>query len=314
MVALSAVSSVVSIVLIIAIGYILTKIGWFDQGTAKLFSRIVVNVALPPMMVVNIVSSFDRQSLQGSGKGLFIPFVSMVACYLISLLAAKLLRVRYERRGIFQAMFFASNTIFIGLPVNIALFGEQSVPYVLLYYISNTLLFWTIGIYSISKYISANKESLFSINALKKVFSPPLMGFIVGVALVFLDINLPAFVMDTSKYLGNLTTPLSLLFIGITFNAVSIKHIRFDKDMAGVFIGRFIVSPLILLAAAMPFQIPVLMTKVFVIQAAMPVIMQAAIITKAYGADYEYATIMVTTSTVASLIFIPIYMVLLSGI
>jgi predicted permease len=56
------------------------------------------------------------------------------------------------------------------------------------------------------------------------------------------------------------------------------------------------------------------MTKVFIIQAAMPVITQSAIIAKAYGADYEYATVMVTVTTIISIVFIPIYMVLLNGI
>jgi len=56
------------------------------------------------------------------------------------------------------------------------------------------------------------------------------------------------------------------------------------------------------------------MTKVFIIQSAMPIITQSAIAAKAYDVDYRYATVMVTVTTVLSILFIPVYMVLMSGI
>ena len=54
------------------------------------------------------------------------------------------------------------------------------------------------------------------------------------------------------------------------------------------------------------------MKKVFIIEASMPVMTQAAIVAQAYNADYKYATILGTLSTAASLVFIPIYMILFS--
>jgi len=59
--------------------------------------------------------------------------------------------VRKDRRGTFASMFSLSNTIFIGLPVNLMLFGDSSLSYALLYYIANTILFWTIGVYGIAR-------------------------------------------------------------------------------------------------------------------------------------------------------------------
>ena len=43
--------------------------------------------------------------------------------------------------------FVNANTIFIGLPLNIALFGNQALPYFLVYYITNTVSTWTLGVY-----------------------------------------------------------------------------------------------------------------------------------------------------------------------
>jgi malate permease and related proteins len=311
---LNALQSVLSIVVMIALGYYLTRRGLFDEGVSKLFTKLVVNVSLPALMVSNLLTVFDREKLYSAGKGIIIPFASMLICYVAAMVVARLINVRPERKGIFQAMFFASNTIFMGMPVNLALFGEKSTPYVLFYYAANTTLFWTIGIYGISKDKEGCEDRIFSMNTVRRVFSPPLLGFFAGLALILLGVRLPSFLMDSCKYIGNLTTPLSLLFIGITFSTISIKDIKIDKDMAALLLGRFVFSPLVVYALALVIPIPSLMTKVFIIQSAMPVITQSAITARAYDVDYRYATVMVTVSTVLSILFIPVYMVLMTGI
>lgn len=311
---INAFQSVLSIVIMIALGYYLTRKGLFDEGVSMLFSKLVVHVSLPALMVSNMLTVFDRGKLYNAGRGLLIPFASMLICYIAAIAVAKLIRVKPERRGIFQAMFFASNTIFMGMPVNIALFGEKSTPYVLFYYAANTTLFWTIGIYGISRDKKENEDKIFSMKTVKRIFSPPLLGFLVGLLLVILGVRLPSFIMDSCNYIGSLTTPLSLLFIGITFSTLNIRDIKLDRDMAAVLFGRFVLSPLTVYILSLAIPIPSLMTKVFVIQASMPVITQAAIAAKAYNVDYRYATVMVTVTTVLSVLFIPVYMVLLNGI
>ena len=311
---LNALQSVLSIVVLIILGYYLARKGFFNDGAAALFSKLVINVSLPPMMISNMVSFFDRENIYSVGKGIIIPFASMLICYAVAVLISNIIKVNPERKGIFRAMFFASNTIFIGLPVNLALFGEQSVPYVLFYYVANTTVFWTIGIHSISKDKGGSKDKVFSINTVKRIFSPPLLGLLAGMLIVMSGIRLPNFILDSCRYLGQLTTPLSLLFIGISFSTIKIKDITFDKDMAALLLGRFVISPLVVYALTLIIPIPSLMTKVFIIQSAMPVIAQSAIVAAAYGGDQYYATYMVTITSILSVAFIPVYMILMNGI
>ena len=42
----------------IAIGYLLTKISWIDKKGAQLFSKLVVNVSLPALMINNLMNNF----------------------------------------------------------------------------------------------------------------------------------------------------------------------------------------------------------------------------------------------------------------
>lgn len=312
MVIFNAAGSVLSIVIMICVGYILTAKKWFDESVSRLFSKLVCNIALPCLMISDLVGNFDREKLQSLSSGLIVPFASMAVCYVIATIVSKVIKVQKNRKGTFKSMFFVSNSIFIGLPINMALFGETSVPYVLLYYIANTTFFWTLGAYGISKDgDSSSKSSIFSKETIKRLISPPLMGFIVGMILILLNIQLPKFILDTCKYFGNLTTPLSMLFIGIIICNADLKKIKFSLEMAAILFGRFLFSPIIIYLGARYMNLPDLMEKVFVIQAAMPVMTNTSIVAKQYNADYEYAAVMTVVTTVCSLVFIPIYMYIL---
>ncbi|MBX4263458.1 AEC family transporter [Clostridium estertheticum] len=303
--------SVLSIMIMIIIGYFLAYKKLIDEKAISLITTIVINISLPMMMLNTIVSNFTKKMLIDDSRGLIVPFLTIGCCFIIAKLFSKVVKVKNNRRGLFVSMFFNSNTIFMGLPVNLALFGEKSVPYVLLYYIANTTFFWTLGVYEITK--DGNKRTLnfFSMEIIKKILSPPLIGFIVGILLVLLNIKLPLFIMDTSKSLGSITTPLSMFFIGASIYLVDLKSVKFTLDIVWVLIGRFVISPILVILIAPVFHIPHLMESVFVIQAAMPVMANSAIIARAYNSDYDFASLMIAISTVGTLIVIPILMALL---
>jgi hypothetical protein len=308
----NAVQSVLTIAVMMSMGYYLTARGWLDEKVSELFSKLVVQVSLPAFMISNMLSTFDRSKLAEFGLGLIFPFAAMILSYILSMVVSRMLRLTPERRGVFQSMFALSNTIFIGLPVNVALFGEESIPYVLLYYFANTTIFWTVGVYAVRQDVQSGVRKFFDVRNLKKIFSPPLVTFIISIIFILLGITPPKFIMDASRYLGNLTTPLSMLFMGIIIRSIDLHRVKLDREAAVLLLGRFVVSPLLVALFLSYSSIPVLMKKVFVIESAMPVMTQIAIVARAYGADHGYATVMAVISTVASMVFIPLYMVLIN--
>jgi len=306
-----AMEGIFSIIIIVMIGYFLTFKGWFSAETAKTIPRLVNYVALPTFMLWNLTSTFDAQKLIGSLYGLAVPLTSMLLCCIVGFIVSKVLNIAPQRQGVFRTVFFCSNSVFIGIPVNLALFGEISTPYVLLYFLVNTFFFWTAGNYFIGRDGKMSDIKIFSLDSLKNVFSPPFLGFLFATTIVLTGIQLPIFILSTAKYLGNMTTPLSLLFIGIVIFGVKIKDIHLSKDVIAVLLGRFIISPLLVLFVASFIPVPVLMKKVFVIQAALPAMTQVTIIAKVYEADAEYAAMLTAITTLVSAIAIPIYMMLL---
>jgi len=303
--------SVLSIMIMIIIGYFLAYKKLLDEKAINLVITIVINISLPMMMLNTILNNFTKQKLIADSSGLIVPFLTIGSCFIIAKLFAKIARVKGNRRGIFVSMFFNSNTIFMGLPVNLALFGEKSVPYVLLYYIANTAFFWTLGVYEIAKDGNKKALKLFSYDIIKKILSPPLMGFLVGMILLLLNIKLPSFIMDTSINLGDLTTPLSMFFIGASIYLLNLKSVKFSWDIVWILAGRFVISPFLVILMVPMFHISHLMGSVFVIQAAMPVMANSAIIARAYDSDYNFASLMIAITTIGTLLVIPILMVVL---
>ncbi|MDF7627644.1 AEC family transporter [Leuconostocaceae bacterium ESL0723] len=305
----NSISGVLEVLVIIMVGFCLAKRGWFDHKTSRLIAKLVTQVALPASMIATITKNFTAEVLIRTLPDLRFPLLSMAILFGIAIAVAHVLRIRSGERGLFESMFLNSNTIFIGLPINMALFGVPSLPYVLVYYMANTTIFWTLGVYLIQR-DGDQGTKIKALDVAKKVFSPPLLGFILGVILVLFRIQLPVFLNKSLTDLGNMTVPLSMIFIGIAISRTKLSDIRFSRKIVGVLLGRFVVAPLLMAALVIPTDLPVLMKQVFIMQAAMPVMTNAPVVSELYGADDRYAAVAVAETTVLSLVIVPILMLL----
>lgn len=308
---LRSISGILVILGMILVGFVIGEKGWFDDKSRGLIAKLVTQIALPCYMLHTITQRFTAADLLKMLPALRFPALSMVVLLGIATAVAKIFAVRQDRRGLFVSMFFNSNTIFVGLPINQALFGDASIPYVLIYYMCNTTFFWTLGTYLIQR--DGEGEAQFDLKtSVKKVFSPPLMGFILGLVMVMLQIKLPAFLASDLQYLGNLTTPLSMIFIGLSVSHVGVKQLVLGKDQLLILLGRFLVAPLLMATIVYWVPLPSLMKQVFIIQSAVPVMTNAPVVARLYGADSDYAAVMVTETTLATMVVIPILMVLMA--
>ena len=308
---LRSISGILVILGMILVGFIIGEKGWFDDKSRGLIAKLVTQVALPCYMLYTITQRFTAADLLKMLPALRFPALSMVILLGIATGVARIFAVRQDRRGLFISMFFNSNTIFVGLPINQTLFGDASIPYVLIYYMCNTTFFWTLGTYLIQR--DGEGEAQFDLKtSLKKVFSPPLMGFLLGLVLVMLQIKLPAFLASDLQYLGNLTTPLSMIFIGLSVSHVGVKQLVLGKEQLLILLGRFLVAPLLMASIVYWVPLPSLMKQVFIIQSAMPVMTNAPVVARLYGADSDYAAVMVTETTLATMVVIPILMLLMA--
>ena len=322
----TSIQSILTIVLIIALGYILRKKGWFDDNFGSTISTLLMKIALPASIFISVLERLTLNKLISISSGLVYGFGAVILGYIVAFILVWILKIRVGRRGTFINMFVNANTIFIGLPLNLALFGTKAVPYFLTYYVVNTVSTWTLGAFLMSwddptKKDSKDEKTKFN---WKKLLPAPLVGFLV--ALVFLLLKIPfvhvswlSFAVNTLDYVGNLVTPLSLLYIGIILANAGFKAIHFDRDSVVALLGRFVIAPalifvLIIFGIKLGFNVPSLEAKTLIIQAAAPGLAVLPILANEGHGDVEYATNVVTLSTVLFAIVVPILMMLIQSI
>ena len=306
-VVLHAFNGVATVMIIVAVGFALERKGWITEENTNFISRLVNNVCLPLYMLTTMLARFKHDQLLGMLGGMLVPFITQVLGILASHALAHICRISAERKGIFAVCCSQSNSIFIGLPLCIALFGEESVPYVMLYYMVNTTIFWTYGVQQLAS-SGGEHVPLCSKATLKKLFSAPLTGFMLGIVMVLCELNLPQPVYNGFRYVGSMTTPLAMLFIGIAMSKTSWEEISIGKDLLMAMVGRFFICPWIVIAMLPFLGLPDLMGKVFVIQAALPAMVNISVVAKGYGADYKYAAMLVAVSSCLAVVIVPFYM------
>lgn len=226
-------------------------------------------------------------------------------------LMVKVLKVRPGRRGVFINTIVNANTIFIGLPLNVALFGDAAMPYFLVYYVLNTVSTWAFGVFLIARDPlpgqSAAPQKKFD---WKKLLPAPLLGFLLAMVFLLADIPVPSFAHAALGYIGATVTPLSLLYIGITLCDAGLASIRFDRDTIAALLGKFVFAPLLMFVLIYLgkswLALPAAEAKTLILQSSVSALAALPILANEARGDVRFATNVVTTSTLLFVVVVPL--------
>lgn len=309
-----AIASVLVIVLIIAVGYVLAARGWFGRDFAGGVSSLVIRVALPCAIFTSMLRTLHREQLASLTAAFAFPLVQVALSYAVGLAACRLFRVRPGRRGSFVNTVANTNTIFIGMPLNVALFGSHSVVDMLGPYVVCLVSTWTLGLFLMQRDDPTRPAGIRTRLDWRHLVSPPLAGFLLALLFVLAGLRLPSFLLDTTGYLGDLVTPLSLIYIGIVLQSAGLRSIRFDRDSILALAGRFLVAPALMIGLVV-LGLPglgrpdgAILTGTLIVQSATPTIAVLPMLAASAHADVHYATNMVTASTVLFVLVVPVLM------
>ena len=306
MVFLQSLESILPVIILISLGYILQIKKWFDISFSDNISKLIMNIALPASIFVSVMEYLTVDRLFKLSSGLVYVALATILGYIIAYILVKALKIRAGRRGTFINTFVNANTIFIGLPLNIALFGDKATEYFLVYYIINTISTWTLGIYLMTTDSQVQSKTTVSFDW-KKLLPPPLIGFLVAIVFLLAKIPVPQVMTKTLTYVGNIVTPLSLIYIGIVLAKAGLASVKFDKDSVYALCGRFLIAPLLMMIVIKTIgtNLPNLEAQTFMLQSAVSSLAVMPILAHQGSGDVEYATNIVTLSTVLLVVVIP---------
>lgn len=308
----NALSACLVLLMLMSVGYFMGVWGWMTSAEKKFVSKYIVNIAVPCNCLVGLLNNLDRNSLVEAGGMVLTGVLAVVVNLLFSALVARLLRLPRERWGVFVAMAGLSNTIFIGIPVCTQLFGEVSMPYIMLYYLGHTTFLQSVGVMLVERAGTKPGGTNSPVKFLKDVFTkPPILSVIASILLLAAGVRLPGPVMRFASYISGSVSPLALIYCGFIVYEVGLRNLTFLRGLPTMLVMRLVISPLICLACCSLFGMSGLPLQVFVVESALPVVSQVTVMAGAFGADEQYAAVGSCLSILGSFISIPVLMLIL---
>ena len=310
----NALSACMVLLMLMSVGYFMGVRGWMTSAEKKFVSKFIVNIAVPCNCIVGLLNNLDRSSLMKAGSMVTIAILSVVIMVLVSAGMAMLLRLPQKRWGVFVAMAGFSNTLFIGIPVCTQLFGETSMPYIMLYYIGHTALMQSVGVMLVERAGAKPGQKGGLVQFLRDVFlKPPILSVIFSVLMLALGWKLPNTLMRFANYISGSVSPLALIYCGFIVYEVGLKNLRFLRGLPVMLVMRLVIAPIISLSCCSLLGMEGLALQVFVVESALPVVSQVTVMAGAFGADEEYAATGACLSILGSFITIPVLMLVLGG-
>jgi predicted permease len=298
------------------IGFVSGKTGYLPDKAGSVVSKLVMRVTMPALILSKMMSAeFSADNYFDGLKLVVVALVSLLLIFAVTRPFTKLMKIPEKSKNVYCMQALFGNVIFFAFPLFQALFGDIGVLYALFFNIGNDILLWTLGVYLAGKH----KGKGFG-NALKHIFNANMIMFIIGLVLVLTKWNLRfqgGVIYQTADMIGKVTSPLSMIFVGLVIAGSKGIFKNFGKKMFSVVLALQkqlivpIIAGLLMLVAVKEGVISKTVMMIAVMQLAMPVGTLTVSIAAEYDSDYEMAADSVFVSTLLSIITLPLIAYLL---
>ncbi len=304
---LAILEKVISIFLIIGLGFFAGKRKLFPDGARSSISALLLKITCPSMILHATLShevNDDTLSITLWSMGLSLFFFTLFI--VLGFFVAKYLLRENDREtiGMFAYGFHTTNTGFFAFPVTLALFGN-SIFYVVV--MQNTVMsffLFGIGIFAIDLITGNGGFNMKSFYGILK--SPPIVVSFIGIPMMFAGINFPAPVTESLSIVGSSTTPLSMLLVGLMLAGCDMKSLITDKKLIAFSIIKNVLIPVICMFILVPLPIHNDVKIGLIFAFAFPTAVMVAPMVESYGYKPDKAAEMIALTTSLSIITIPL--------
>jgi predicted permease len=271
-------------------GYLLSR---YSQANPRTFSQAVFYIFSPCLVFTLLTTS---QLSDGAIVNTMLSTgIEILLIGLITWLVGKALRISRREMAavVLVAMFMNSGNY--GLPVVLFAFGDTALSYASLFFVTNAILAYSLGVVIISMGSASFSQ------AVKNLLKVPLV-YALGVALFFMRTGweIPQFVSRTVTLLGNASIPGMLVLLGMQLHKAN--WAGKGKPLAVATVMRLLVAPVLMLLLARVFAISGPARQASVLQAGMP----TAVLTTMLATEFEVEPALVTATVFLTTLLSPI--------
>ena len=286
-----------------AAGFLAHKLGYLGDKTDQGLCRLILGITMP-CLILGSVSSGD--TLPSAGEILSILKVAAVYYGLGFLAAAfvpRLLGGTAKQQGVWRYSLVFSNMAFIGYPVSVALFGQEALFYAVILVLPFNLLAYSLGPLMLAGQAKFRWQQL---------TSPCIVTSVIALIVALGHLSMPALAGECLNFVGNMTTPLSLLVVGSLLADLPFGRAFTSLRLWILAALRLLVLPAVLwlLLKWTGIGTP-LVANIAVILMAMPTALNGSMLAMEYGGDTECMAQSIFLTTLMSILTIPVLAALL---
>ena len=281
-------NNLLPIMLISGVGFALGKALPIDSRSV---GRVIFYIFVP-ILVFDLLLQ-NELPLSDILKTMSFSLAASTSVGLLALLAGRFLRL--ERPVLIAVLLTAifGNTGNYGLPLVSFAFGKDALAYASLYFVTNSILFNTLGVLLASLGHMNIKQALLG---LLKV--PTVYAVVLALGLNNFHVVMPAPLAQTVQLAANGAIPLMLVLLGLELSKVSWSNSTRAVGMSTFL--RLAAGPLIGLLLAIPFGLSGAAYQGNVAEASMPSAVTSTVLATEYNVEPALVTAIVFVSTLLS--------------
>ncbi len=290
--------------ILIIIGFICGKTGVVTSEGKKILSNFLVK-AIVPAMIVNAYLSMEfnpqvlTNLLQAFGLSAGSIFFAMLVGWLI------LWKMKTPNKKVLWFAFSYSNAAYMGFPLVKGLFGDEGMLYASVFATVFNIIIWSIGYAVMSGETDGRKL------ASTVVKSPVTCSVVVGLLLYLCRIPVPEIIKQPIRMMGEATTPISMIIIGVMIAESRVKSILTNKEIWLTVAVRLVLIPALTFGLYYLFGIGGMVGHVILIQAASPTAATTSVLATQFNHDEAIGAGTVVITTICSIVTLTAFAMLL---
>ncbi len=300
-------SNLVSLFVLIAVGFAAVKTGVLKPEASAHFSSLLLKITLPCTIFVSLVQREYNSAFAHDGITIIIAGLIMYPIMLyLSRTLAHLTRVPDGHKGVWSFISTYSNSGFMGFPIALALLGTEGLALAVMLNVAYNITLYTLGALEIIR-DNPNHGSE-GIDMKSVIFSNLNIATALSLIFYFGQIKIPPSVIVPFKYLSDITTPISMIIVGIALAHSKASDIFTDVHAWTASVMRLLACPLILcvILRVLPLGINPLIGAVLILINAMPGASVTAVLCEMYHADTDFAARAMFIQNLACMVTIPL--------
>lgn len=290
-------------VVIIAVGFIVGRIGLMSDKGVNELSGVLLYVINPLLILMSFQQDYSAELMQG--------FVTMLLygllIYVISTALAILLTFRKGKNWeVDRSAYIYRNVGFFGIPVINSIYGAEGVFYLSAFIAAFNIWCWSYGV----TIMKDSSSSGFSIRRmLRNMINPSIIMVGVGMVLFVLQIRLPSVIGDAFNDIGSMNTAIAMMITGIILGRSDLRSLL-DRHYLFMDVMVQLVMPFIEILIIRLFPLDDTLKVILGICAACPVASTVNMFALRFGRDYDYASKLNIITTISAAATIPLLMLM----